>query len=92
MDLVERYCPHCGAAYVAGDAACGACGASLKVTRRLDDIKKRIPLSLVTFLAVHLQTLQLFNERYRIVRQVGRRRFWCGLRGSGHLGTTASGD
>jgi eukaryotic-like serine/threonine-protein kinase len=70
MDLIERYCPHCGAAYGGGEAACMACGASLKVTKQLD-ASKNPSVTPSLRLAIHLQTLQLFNERYRIVRQVG---------------------
>lgn len=69
MDLVERYCPGCGAACAPGVLACGACGMSLKVTRKLDE--KILPPPPALRLATHLQSLQLFQNRYRIVRQVG---------------------
>ncbi|HEX7735808.1 MAG TPA: WD40 repeat domain-containing serine/threonine protein kinase [Ktedonobacteraceae bacterium] len=69
MDVIERYCAKCGAACSASDPACGACGASLKVTRPLDQ-KAHSPLPELR-LAEHLQTLQLFEDRYRVIRQAG---------------------
>src|SRR5258707_6203056 len=70
MDLIERYCDYCGAAYTHSAAACAACGRSLKVTReRKQEAAVRVTPALR--LTEHLQTLQLFKERYRIMSQVG---------------------
>lgn len=69
MDGRERYCATCGAACAESDPACQACGASLKITRPLD--QQALIASPALQLDVHLQTLQLFNNRYRVIRQVG---------------------
>src|SRR5216683_7121021 len=70
MDLNERYCDHCGAAYIQSAAACTACGKSLKVTRELRQ-EAAVSVTPALRLTEHLQTLQLFNERYRIMSQIG---------------------
>ncbi len=66
MVPVERYCSQCGAACAASETACTACGASLKVTLRLDE--EEYPL---TRQSGPLPAKFLLKERYRIVRKVG---------------------
>ncbi|MEO7022183.1 MAG: WD40 repeat domain-containing serine/threonine-protein kinase [Ktedonobacteraceae bacterium] len=69
MVPVECYCPHCGAACVASERLCQACGVSLRSTRPLAD--NASGFSSAFRLAQHLQTSQLFKGRYQVVRQVG---------------------
>ncbi len=69
MVLVERYCVQCGAACIATEPVCRACGASLKVTLPLHDEDESLPPE--TGLPEPLPANHLLANRYRIVRRVG---------------------
>jgi len=69
MVLVEQYCRTCGTAYTVAEGACAVCGASLKITRPLhEETADLLPALTLTH---HLHANQLFQKRYRILRQVG---------------------
>src|SRR5258708_2824714 len=69
MVLAERYCSGCGAVWQASERVCKLCGEPLRVTRPLAGDTGSIYQSLR--LARHMQADQLFQGRYRVVRQVG---------------------
>ena len=69
MVPVERYCLRCGAVCASTEAACTACGTSLKITLPLDDEAGEIESQ--TLSSGPLPANTLLKGRYRIARKVG---------------------